>query len=117
MNPIGLIALAVAAILIPIILLIVLGHFASKAIARRSPNSQFNRKVSSLQFLHAAIVVAVLMSVTWIGQLHPEGALGRYFALPQGIIVAIVLVLFVSIAFSFCIALGRRLRQKQRGGV
>ena len=117
MNPVEIIVLAIAAILVPIILLIVLGHFVTKVIARRSPNSQINRKVNPLQLLIAGIVVAVLMSVTAIGQLHPESAFGRYFAPPQGILVATVLIWFVSIVLSICIALGRRLIQKHRGGV
>ena len=116
MNGIGVLALLAAAILVPILLLIALGYFASRWVARRSPNSQWTRRVTPLQALNYAIVVAVLMTVTWIGQLHPTTTLGKWFAFPYGIVAAVALVWLASIAFAACVAVARRLTQKHRGG-
>jgi hypothetical protein len=116
MNGIGILAILAAAILVPILLLIALGYFVSRWVARRSPNSQLIRRVTPLQALQYAIIVAVLMAVTSVGLLHPTSTLGKWFAFPYGIIAAMVLAWLVSIAFGTCVVIGRRLRQKHRGG-
>ena len=117
MNGALILAFVAAAILVPILLLIALGHFASRWIARRSPNSGMIKRVTPIQALQYAVLVAALMIVTAIGQLSPTTTLGKLFAFPRGMILVMVLFWLVLLVIAIGVVVYRLLRKKRRGGV
>ena len=117
MNGVLILSFVAALILVPIVLLIALGHFASRWIARRSPDSQMIKRVTPIQALQYAILVAALMIVTAIGKLSPTTTLGKLFAFPRGVILVTVLFWLVTLVIAIGVVVYRRLRKRRRGGI